>query len=305
MAKTVVALYDDFDTALAVIHALVDNGIPREKISLIASDSSGSLRQTHLDELNESDLGTVDTGVFEQTDASGGAAVGVGVGAAAGGLGGLLLGLSAFAIPGIGPAVAAGPLASALSGLLGAGAGAVAGGVTGGLLGALTDTGVPEQVAHYYVEGIRRGGNLVTVRTRDERAPLAVEVMDEFGPVDLNQRVLNWQESDRTSTEPEKESYESISESETKEVVVSKSSAPPEENGINTHEDRFRNHFKSTVHANRYQYEQYSPVYRFGYRLATSERYKDHDWNEIEPIARESWEEKNPGTWGQVQETKR
>jgi hypothetical protein len=41
MAKTIVALYDDFPTARAAIQDLVDAGIPREDISLMASDAKG------------------------------------------------------------------------------------------------------------------------------------------------------------------------------------------------------------------------------------------------------------------------
>jgi hypothetical protein len=309
MPKTVVALYDDFDTALAVIHALVENRFSKESISLIASEASGSLRQPHLENASESELETVNTGFFEHTDATGGAAVGAGVGAAAGGLGGLLLGLSAFVIPGIGPAIAAGPLASTLSGLIGAGAGAAAGGIMGGLLGVLSDSGVPEQIAHYYAEGLRRGGNLVVVRTRTYRAPMAVEIMDEFGPVDLNQRVLAWQESEITDNEPEKESPEAItdesitgSETQTQEVVVPRENPFPEETGLNTYEARFKDHFNANNYADQYQFKHYLPVYRFGYQLATNSHFKSQSWSEIEPLARKYWEEKNPGTWGQVQD---
>jgi hypothetical protein len=234
MPKTVVALYDEFETALAAIHALVDNGFSRDSISLIASDANGTLRQTHIDSENESDVDTIDTGVFEQTDASGGALAGAGVGAAAGGLGGVLLGLSAFAIPGIGPAVAAGPLATTLAGLLGSSAGAVAGGVTGGLLGALNDSGVPEEVAQYYAEGLRRGGNLVTVRTRDDRAAAAVEVLDEFGPVNLNQRASTWREFDHSGLEPE---TRAASEIDTQEVAVPKTNNTFEETGLDTYDE--------------------------------------------------------------------
>src|SRR5690606_26843391 len=74
-------------------------------------------------------------------------------GAAIGGVLGLLAGVASLSIPGFGPFIAAGPIASALGG---AGIGAVAGGV----IGALTNMGVPEEEAHYYAEGVRRGGTL-------------------------------------------------------------------------------------------------------------------------------------------------
>src|SRR5215210_3852766 len=73
----------------------------------------------------------------------------------------------------------AGPIAAALTG---AGIGAVA----GGLIGGLTDLGVPEEEAHYYAEGVRRGGILVTVAAEtDSEAETAVNVMRRHGAVDI------------------------------------------------------------------------------------------------------------------------
>ena len=72
-----------------------------------------------------------------------------------------------LAIPGIGPVIAAGPLAA---GLLGAATGAVAGGATGGIVGGLLNMGVPEEEAHYYAEGLRRGGTLVSATVTDNMA---------------------------------------------------------------------------------------------------------------------------------------
>jgi hypothetical protein len=99
MAKTIVALYDDFATAQAAIQDLVDAGFPRDDISLMASDAQGAYRG--------------DTGTAETAGTGGsGMLTGAGIGAAVGGLGGLLVGLGALAIPGIGPM----PLAAALAG---------------------------------------------------------------------------------------------------------------------------------------------------------------------------------------------
>jgi hypothetical protein len=98
-----------------------------------------------------------------------------------GGGAGLLAGIGALAIPGLGPVVAAGWLVAALTG---AGAGAA----TGGLLGALTTAGVDEADAHVYAEGVRRGGNLVTVRTDETRAAQAESILARHGPVDTARR---------------------------------------------------------------------------------------------------------------------
>jgi uncharacterized protein (TIGR02271 family) len=128
-----------------------------------------------------------------------GALKGAGTGAAVGGVLGLVAGAAALTIPGLGPLIAAGPIAAALGG---AGIGAAA----GGLIGALSNLGVPEEEAHYYAEGVKRGGTLVTLHARsDDVADCAAEVMRRHGAVDIDQRAAEWKEqgwSGRWGEEP-------------------------------------------------------------------------------------------------------
>jgi Sec-independent protein translocase protein TatA len=88
-------------------------------------------------------------------------------------------------VPVIGPILAAGPIAAALTG---AGIGAAA----GGLIGALTESGIPENEAKYYAEGVRRGDVLVTVKTDEARADRVCDVLDRHDAVDVDDRVQNW-----------------------------------------------------------------------------------------------------------------
>jgi uncharacterized protein (TIGR02271 family) len=118
-------------------------------------------------------------------DVSDGAGTGATVGTLAGGGAGLLAGLGMLAIPGLGPVVAAGWLVSTL---VGAGAGAAVGGITG----ALVDAGVDENDAHAYAEGIRRGGALVTVRASDAEVDRIVDILDDEGTVDFDDRETTW-----------------------------------------------------------------------------------------------------------------
>lgn len=192
MTRTVVALYDNFSTANDAVRELVDHGFSRDDVSIMASDASGEYSR-YME--TDRDRGIVTDRDMDTSGASEGAGVGAGIGAVIGGLGGLLVGLGALAIPGIGPVIAAGPLAAALTGLAGAGVGAVAGGVAGGLIGALVDMGVPEETANYYAEGVRRGGTLVTVRTRDELTDRAVDILNRHNPVDINERATQWRET--------------------------------------------------------------------------------------------------------------
>lgn len=169
--RTVVALFDKIEDAQRAVMALTDHGFIRDNINMIASDADSTYAQ-NLDAMKHEDV-------------SGGAATGAGIGAVIGGLSGLLVGLGALMIPGIGPVLAAGPIVSALAG---AGVGAVA----GGLVGALVDMGIPEEHAQYYAEGIRRGGTLVSVRSEDERAEEARDLLNRFSPVDIQNRAGTW-----------------------------------------------------------------------------------------------------------------
>jgi uncharacterized protein (TIGR02271 family) len=176
--RTVVGLYDRFEEAQKVVRALVDEGISREDISLIARDAEGEYARYMGDDAEGGKENVAD-----------GAAAGAGIGAVLGGLGGLVVGLGALAIPGIGPVIAAGPLAATLAG---AGIGAAAGGV----IGALTDLGVPDEHAQAYAEGVRRGGTLVVARVGDEHANHAVDVMNRFNPIDINERSSYWRQNE-------------------------------------------------------------------------------------------------------------
>jgi hypothetical protein len=81
--------------------------------------------------------------------------------------------------------VAAGWLAATAAGAV---AGAVAGGAAGGLIGALTDSGVSEDDAHLYAEGVRRGGSLVTAKVDDTRTPEAQAILQGSNWVDPIER---------------------------------------------------------------------------------------------------------------------
>ena len=160
-------LYDSYDDARRAMSELTAAGIPQTDISVVANNSNNRFTESG---------GTM----MDTADNVSGAGTGTGVGATVGGIAGLLAGLGIMAIPGIGPVVAAGWLASTALG-------AVVGGAAGGIIGALTDAGVPEEDAHVYAEGLRRGGTLLTVRIPDaDRA--RVETMLGSSSVDVMNR---------------------------------------------------------------------------------------------------------------------
>src|SRR5258706_11299066 len=133
MSRMVVALYDDLATAQEVVKALIEGGIERDHISIVASDINGEYTKQ---------IAMIQPGEGEHV----GPVEGTAFGAAVGALTGVLIALGSLAIPGIGPVLAAGPLAA---GLAGAVTGAVAGGATGGIVGSLLSVGVPAPEANY------------------------------------------------------------------------------------------------------------------------------------------------------------
>lgn len=165
MTKTVTGLFDNYTDASAAVSALEARGIPSRDISIVSNNGDNY----HKDDNNAAER----------------AGTGAGIGAVMGGAGGLLTGLGFMAIPGVGPVVAAGWLAATA---VGAVAGAVAGGATGGMIGALTESGVPEDHAHVYAEGVRRGGTLVTAKVDDNLQLEAEAILERSNWVDPVER---------------------------------------------------------------------------------------------------------------------
>ncbi|RYE09234.1 MAG: hypothetical protein EOP22_09950 [Hyphomicrobiales bacterium] len=164
--RTITALFDTYDHAASAVRAVKDAGIASGDVSIIANNAGGDVPN-------------------DEIDAGESAAAGAGVGAVAGGGAGLLAGLGTIAIPGIGPVIAGGWLLATAVGAL---AGAAVGGAAGGLLGALANAGVPEEEAHIYAEGVRRGGTLVSVRADDDRADTVAAILRNSAGVDIDAR---------------------------------------------------------------------------------------------------------------------
>lgn len=174
MTQTVTALYDTYDDAVSAVNALEASGMPRSDISIVSNNVDNRYDKNR------------------PTKAAEDAGKGAGIGAAVGGVGGLLTGLGLMAIPGVGPVVAGGWLVATAAG---AAAGAAVGGAAGGLVGSLTKVGVPERDAHFYAEGVRRGGTLVTASVEDSRASAAREILQRYKWVDPDVRGAAYRES--------------------------------------------------------------------------------------------------------------
>ena len=178
MTRTVSRLYDSYSQAQRTVEALEKAGFTSSEVSLVS---------------RYRDDNTL-------ADEASGAATGATAGAVAGGTAGLLAALGVIAIPGIGPLVAAGVLATTL-------VGAAGGSAVGGLLGALTDYGVSEEEAHVYLEGVRRGRSLVTVRTDDDKAGRAEAILDSYQPVNTRHRLDRYTKSGWSQYDPAAKGY--------------------------------------------------------------------------------------------------
>jgi len=149
----VTGLFPDRTSAEAAYNAAQSRGYSKDDVNLVMSDDT---RKRHFSD---------DSAMGKETELGNKAAEGAGIGGAIGGtVGAILAGIAAvgtsIALPGLG-LVIAGPLAAAAAG---AGAGAAG----GGLLGALIGWNMPEERVKHYEEGVKNGGILMGVRTKND-----------------------------------------------------------------------------------------------------------------------------------------
>lgn len=203
-------LYDNYSDATRAVSELERAGIPHSDISIVANNAEGwysedggavnrGARADRDGRIDRDGDGRIDRDRDGVDDRAEGAAAGAGIGAALGGTAGLFAGLGLLAIPGLGPVVAAGWLASTA-------ALAVAGGATGGLIGALTQSGVSEEDANVYAEGVRRGGTLVTARVPDAERARCEAILDRAS-VNLRDRAALYQKSGWSRFDPAAPAY--------------------------------------------------------------------------------------------------
>ena len=192
MTVTISRLYDDYATASQAVRQLESAGIDKADISLVASNADNWYEGDQSKAARTS--GRIDRDRDGVDDRAEGAAAGGGIGATVGGAAGLLAGLGLLAIPGIGPVVAAGWLAATA-------AGAAAGAATGGIIGALSQSGIGEDDAHVYAEGVRRGGTLVTARVPDSEKA-RVEALLDRSAVNIRDRGAAYRKSGWSKFDP-------------------------------------------------------------------------------------------------------
>jgi hypothetical protein len=150
-ARLVTGLFRTGDDAERAYQKLLELGYNRNEITIVMTEET---RQQYTAEAH-----TAAPEVSPKTEER--ARIGGGIGAAVGALFGALAAIgTSLALPGLGLLVA-GPLVVGL-------AGAGAGGLTGTLIGALVGSGISEEQAAAYEQGIREGGILLSVLPHTE-----------------------------------------------------------------------------------------------------------------------------------------
>lgn len=146
----VTGMFRDRESAERAYSSITARGYKDDDVNLVMSDDT---RKRHFgdDNVAETELGNK-------------AAEGAGTGSAIGGtIGAIAAAIAAIGtslvIPGLG-LIVAGPVAAAL-------AGAGAGGATGALIGALVGSGIPEERAKVYEDGVKDGGIVMGVTPRN------------------------------------------------------------------------------------------------------------------------------------------
>ena len=168
--ETIVAVYDGFENANAVLQALLDEGFLYSDVSLAVSNPN--------DEYSKLDSRFK---AFETIDAD----EENGFGALLASLAGTTFGLKSMTIPGMGPIVAAGPLADVLADSTNA--------VIGGAIASLVHLGIPHYEAGYYAEALASGYALISVHIRTEKATtIALDVLRHNHPKTIKTRTDQW-----------------------------------------------------------------------------------------------------------------
>lgn len=162
MGKTVLGVFKSRDKAEEAVKEIRERGFRDSEINLIAKDDKSGQGKGR--------------GTTMSADVSRGSAAGTVIGGAAG----LLASAGALAIPGIGPIVAAGPIAAALSGA-----------VTGGIAGGLIDWGIPEERGRHFEEKVKEGGVLAIIKTGDDKASSAEDILRKNGAFDVESHVTD------------------------------------------------------------------------------------------------------------------
>ena len=266
-----IGLFDGFLRMMRTVKILEGCGFSRDEISIIAHESEANERAG---EENSSlhEAGGEQRHIL-QTD-----------------VGHLVICMKSLFVDGVGWVAATGPLALMLAGNVGETK-------PGDLIAALMELDVSDEEADSYAEGVRRGGTLLTVSTTSYLAERAEDVLLLNGAVDIRQRAVRWRQGGWHNFSPTTEPY--TAEEMTHERRQQAEERKPGREW-SPYDRNFRSHFYLTYSGGDFSYELYAPAYRYGYQLASDERYDKKNWGEIETQVQQAWERQHETVWMKV-----
>lgn len=145
MAKMIVAVFNDRESAETASDELKANGISPDDASIVELVRENDSLPSH-DNISDKTVG----------------------GAALGGVAGMILGVGTVAVPGLGVIAAAGPIAGLLAGV-----------VTGGVIGSLVDLGIPEDASEDYENEVREGGVLWSMEINEDNGGKIARILND------------------------------------------------------------------------------------------------------------------------------
>lgn len=169
-----------------------------------------------------------------------------------------------------------------------------------------------------YSEAIRRGSYLLTVEAEtDPERDRAVDILNRFNPVDIDERASQWRQGgwsayDReapilsaeemarergsyqpaaaTGVKPERRGVRSFRRAEA--AGADTTGLPPE----GTNEAIYRSHWDLIYGEPDRRFEDDAAAYAYGEKLSYSETYRGYRWGDVEPEARLEWESNDAGS---------
>ncbi len=88
--------------------------------------------------------------------------------------------------------------------------------------------------------------------------------------------------------------------------TVRKTDVEVEQLGASDNDSDFRTHWQSNFGSAGGRYEDYAPAYSYGSSMVNNERYRNAQWEDVEPQWRSDWEASHPGSkWEQVKDAVR
>ncbi|EPR11879.1 hypothetical protein [Ruminiclostridium papyrosolvens] len=170
MAKTVVAIFEDYENAEKAAHQIREKGLRTDNISIITKTGS------NINRYKPTDGGSIETrGKKSNPFVSPGSlsvriSDGIVTGGIIGGILGILIGGVSMFIQGLGFVAAAGPIGGLFVGLL-----------AGGLIGGFIDFKVPRNKKKEFEKLISNGNALFSMMTDEDRSEDILEILKKNG----------------------------------------------------------------------------------------------------------------------------